>query len=640
MNSINNNIEFINLKKLIDIANVNYDAIYALIRRNRIESHYIKVIHGQLGQGGKQYLIHPDGLPEPYRSKYYSAIKSEDKKENKRCAVEYMSLPNSERDRISNRFWWVEQTRFLTRSETEAFLLESKVNENPNNPVPSYPTLRRWINKFEADGLIGLQSDYGKNRGLTGVSEEDLAFFWTFYGNEQHANAQVCWELTLANAFKSKRISSPDEFPSLDSFLRVLKRQKSIGIMKSKRGGKEAFRQDVNAYISRNYDNVKPNEIWVGDHRQLDVFAWAGDGKPYRPWITAWIDYKTDCWVSVYLHKDAPNSMHIKQALKWGIEQFGKPEMVYIDNGKDYRAKDFSGGRTTVKNAYKDEDVQNQMKSMLQSLEIEVNFAKAYNSQAKTIESAFKHLKALVEPVVNGYAGDDAKKRPEITAKHLKKPSSDFFMNLDTIESMLHEAVEARNLTERTGKRIHGKKPLDVMNSRESIIKVNPHELAILAMKRDKNVTVHRERITLDKHLQYGNGDWILAWSQQKVTVRRDPADMTTAWCFHPETDEFLGKATLNYHSAPAIVKTEDDKEQLQRAVHQQKKIDNAMKAIGKSDPLPTAQEMLTLFETRTALKRTGTESPAIPTHMFRSDKNGVYEAAQKQETPMKYRGF
>lgn len=90
-----------------------------------------------------------------------------------------------------------------------------------------------------------------------------------------------------------------------------------------------------------------------------------------------------------FLHAESPNSDHIFQAFYYGVIRFGIPEDVYLDNGKDYRCKDFAGGRDqTVKILHTPKE-----NSLISNLGISVHFALPYNAQTKPVERDFLKVK-------------------------------------------------------------------------------------------------------------------------------------------------------------------------------------------------------------------------------------------------------
>jgi len=76
-------------------------------------------------------------------------------------------------------------------------------------------------------------------------------------------------------------------------------------------------------YIPQRTDRYDPGEAWVGDHCQLDFWVRAGK-KMFRPWLTAWQDWKTRRIVG-YTLAESPNSDTILSALRMFAQHNGCP---------------------------------------------------------------------------------------------------------------------------------------------------------------------------------------------------------------------------------------------------------------------------------------------------------------------------
>jgi len=80
------------------------------------------------------------------------------------------------------------------------------------------------------------------------------------------------------------------------------------------REGKRAFREQYGVYIPRTYQDLRNREIFCGDHHEFDLFVYSSSGKLFRPWISAWLDLKTEVLPGWFISA-RPNSETI--ALVW-----------------------------------------------------------------------------------------------------------------------------------------------------------------------------------------------------------------------------------------------------------------------------------------------------------------------------------
>src|SRR5579859_5715062 len=87
---------------------------------------------------------------------------------------------------------------------------------------------------------------------------------------------------------------------------------------------------------------TRPNQCWVADHRLRDillvndVFPQEKLGAAVRVWETVIQDMRTRVIVGA-AYSANPSWRPIASALQQGISRFGKPEIFYVDNGKDFR---------------------------------------------------------------------------------------------------------------------------------------------------------------------------------------------------------------------------------------------------------------------------------------------------------------
>src|SRR5262249_3221483 len=104
------------------------------------------------------------------------------------------------------------------------------------------------------------------------------------------------------------------------------------------------YSQQLSPYHQQDPEAYAAGEVWIGDHKQLDL--WCLSGKTIvRPWLTVWKDWRTRL-VTGWVLSDQPNSSTIMAALRRGLmddRNLGGPDLVKIDNGRDYSARVFHG---------------------------------------------------------------------------------------------------------------------------------------------------------------------------------------------------------------------------------------------------------------------------------------------------------
>jgi transposase InsO family protein len=578
-------------------------------KRGQVDAKYIREVPAQGGLSGKKLEFMPIGLPEPYRGKFLELILQDD---NFAGPGEYPTLDTEEYLRLPQ---WKrsEYDKWYTILVNAAGLAGKELKEYCQQHGVSWQTFYRKRDAYVKHGPEALMPKYGINAGRTTVHDADFQLFWSFVASDNKVNYKVAWQLTRAQAIEDGRIQAGDDFPCVQTFINRAKKEKGPVALEISRNGIEKFMQKSGLNITRNWKDLEVNDLWVSDHRQLDVMFFDGKGQPYRPWLTAWIDAKSDCAVGWYLHKEAPNSDHIKIALKWAILAFGAPKEVYIDNGKDYRARDFSGGRNSVRNPHKDTTSQQETTSMLGLLGIKVRFALPYNPQSKVIEPWFKQMRAYLDPLMKGHIGNRPENRPEGVKELLKNPLQKNFPTLEQGRAFLDDAIGIRNNRTRESGRIEGLKPIDLQHQVQRKRMPSKVALDILSMRKTAELTVRKSRVTVHG-IEFGNGIELLPYEGQKVFCRFDPQDFNYVLVFSPATSELLCRAEENAYTSPAIARTTEDFERLKDLQKMKAEHRKIAKELADAEPVPDASKLLRTYreQTEKELKPTGTGGPII----------------------------
>ena len=414
--------------------------------------------------------------------------------------------------------------------------IEDWNKNNPDNKT-SYSSLIRMRGRYYESGISGLLSRYGNNQGRSKIENCYFDYFKNLYLIEGAPSLQTCWDLTLGYAMRKNGVERVN-FPSCSTFKRRLRREIPQQSIYLARYGESAWNRKYGNYIDRDYSNVICGEAWVSDHAQIDVACLTSDGDVVFPWVTAWRDYKSGKWLGWILQCGHPNSDHIFQSFYYAAEQYGLPKDVIIDNGKDYRSKDFAGGRK-----FKIEADQFETTCMLSELNIRANFALPYNAQTKPIERDFLKIKELLSKHCVGYRGGNVVERPEKLAKEIKAgkiiPFNEFKEVFDDF------VINVLNKRSSQGKNLKGLCPDELFNQEfKEKITVSSDALKLFCTRTSKDYTIRRNGI---KDNQLGItywADWMISHTGLKVYLRRDIQNYKIAWVFRADNNAFVGKAT------------------------------------------------------------------------------------------------
>ena len=475
------------------------------------------------------YYIKFASLPIKFQNRYLN-------KYNDKDDTSYSDAPTWAKAQVEKYIDLIKSTESMRYSQILEFL------EDWNLCKPEYKTtyssLMRMRQRYEENGLAGLLSRRGKSRHTT-VEDSYFEYFKNLYLVEGAPSVRTCWDLTLGYAIRTDGIDKTT-FPSCRSFIRRLEREIPKQSIYLARYGQTAWNRKFGNYIERDYSNVVCGKVWVSDHAQIDVACLLPDGNVVFPWVTAWRDYKSGKWLGWLLQCGNPNSDHIFQTFYYAAETYGLPEDVIIDNGKDYRCKDFAGGRT---NKIQVETNQPKTTSMLAELNVEVHFALPYNAQTKPIERDFLKIKELLSKHCVGYRGGNVVERPEKLASEIKAgkilPFEKFKAVFDNF------IVNVLNKRPSQGKNLHGLCPDDLFEQEfTEKITTSRDALKLFCMRTSKTYTVGRNGIK-DNSLGITYwADWMISKTGLKVYLRRDVLNYKEAWAFRADNDEFVGKIT------------------------------------------------------------------------------------------------
>ncbi len=224
--------------------------------------------------------------------------------------------------------------------------------------------------------------------------------------------------MTLGYASRRQQDFNPTKFPSKITFLRLLEKRVTEDVIYRARYGYMAWNRKYADYIVRDYSKLVAGECWVSDHAQIDVLVSDGD-KVKAPWLTAWTDAKTGKFLAWDLHLEPPASDYVFSTFYAAAIRGGLPKRILIDNGKDYRCKDFAGGRNYETRHRVNVD-ENRATPMLTALGVNPHFAIPYNAQAKPIERQFGKFKSWFSKRFLTYRGGNVVERPEILQERVK----------------------------------------------------------------------------------------------------------------------------------------------------------------------------------------------------------------------------
>jgi transposase InsO family protein len=273
-------------------------------------------------------------------------------------------------------------------------------------------TLWNWYGQYRKLGYAGLvdrvRSDKGKSRFLR-AHPAVRAYLENKYLGERLSIRLVYRALLRDLRNLEPGCTRPPSYSAVRSYLQQL--PKPLLILS--REGERQFQERCEPYLLTDFESLVPNQIWVSDHGQHDVwvrndlFSGVSTNAAVRPWLTAMIDMRSRKIVGT-AWSASPSSHTISSALRVGIADFGIPQILYVDNGKDYEKI----GRI---------DFSPECSGVLVRLGIEGQYCLPRHPQSKLIESWFGTVRKRFDCLWPSYCGASPKDRPEQCIAALKE---------------------------------------------------------------------------------------------------------------------------------------------------------------------------------------------------------------------------
>ncbi len=444
---------------------------------------------------------------------------------------------------------------------------------HPDNRT-SRRTLLRHMKKLREGGVAALvdRRDY---HGPASISPEALDMILGLYLVQQRPHLPAVYE-------RAKAIAATEGWllPSLRTVQRIVRERVDSRMIDLGRDPR-AYRDRHVPTAERDWSQVHANQCWVADHRILDIWVprrWY-DKKAkadritwQRPWLTMFLDALSWYPVAWRIAFDDPNCQRVMECFIDGVLAHGTPGTAILDNGKDFRAGRFGGGRQAGGRRPKAGATAEPTASglqpparrrteilrtarvtpLLELLGVDVRWALPYNARAKVIEPFFGIVAERFDKNWETYCGNSPQNTPE-QIKGLK--AEDFIdkINLTVIQTAFDAWVtDDYAHRESPAKACRGYsaigafetiRPADYQARRPAA-----EDLAMLLLP-SRAVTVRPNGIAVSAFggISYDSRDPAFTdrrGTRRKVTYRYNAADPSFIYVFDAESDRFLCIAT------------------------------------------------------------------------------------------------
>lgn len=594
-NNIEKNTTWLTIKEGANLISITERAIQKNCKAGKYTTKLIE------GNGGLQYRILLTSLPPEAQAKYWEKTLPNPVRKPDENLIDFemqivANAPEWQRVQAQKYLALLNATAGMKGAELKRFVKEWNASQTSKKMHTSYARVMQARKDYKEYGVQGLLAGYGKSAGTTTVKQAWYDYFKMTYLVEGGPTIQSAWMETYGYARQTEPGLTLGDFPSYAAFMRRLKSEKSADAVYLARNGYQSWNRKFGTFISRDLSNISAGDVWFSDHRQLDsaVFPDAippaarremrkylkanKHNKPIYPWLTLWRDMKTGKWLGWDLHVEAPNTDHILNALYKSIHQYGIPKMLYIDNGKDYRAKHFTGKRYI----HRLDASEHRVKSLVQGLNIEVTFSLPYNPQSKSIERDFKIFKDWYDRRLPGYRGGNHVERPEKLADEI---ASGAILDFEAYYE-LHDyfILNVLNKFASMGKVLRGRSRDEAWNEEFSgLPKISADALKLFCMRTGNGRRIGRNGYYDSQLEHFYWAEWMDGMKGKTVYMRRDPAKYQEAWVFSESSHEFLGKAFLTMRT-PGIVTNDIERRQLEEAIRRKNRSRKMAKEMARDD--------------------------------------------------------
>lgn len=383
----------------------------------------------EVNEKGKKYLIALSSLPDEAKERYFQRKKEKEKKMEVNEKVKRIAL--AKLDLI--RMW--KEYREGAKKKTEA----------DKEFIKAYNSGKIAQRIYQILGKVSIRSLYRWHAELEGSEDYTRLIPQWNSGEKRETLTEIEKNIFMGFLLDPKKVSIGEAIRltkyilqkrgitarSCSTYRRFAERfkQKHYDIWVLMREGQKALRDKVETFIRRDPSLLEPGEVLVADGHRLNFQVINPfTGKPCRPVMVAFIDWKGFTLVG-YEIMLTENVQCIASALRNAIIRLGKiPKVIYVDNGKAFRAKYFTGV---------DDFNETGLYGLFARLGVTTIFAKPYNARAKVIERWFKEFTNTFERLMPSFVGSSILDKPAYLKRNEKFHTALHRQYIPTIEETI-----------------------------------------------------------------------------------------------------------------------------------------------------------------------------------------------------------
>lgn len=476
---------WITVEEVATLADVHVQTVHKKIanRKWRGTPLLFKSVASTTGRGGKMLMLHVDHLPDDLRERWYAqhGIKLHEKVDPETGEVRHVPDENfqhdadfEERHRLAEwRRDLIDPVTRLPKGSADRAALIKALAEVPHRfpngerKAVTPQTLYNWVKAYESDGVYGLmrkrRSDTGAKRtGITrawdgffaphidetthnDVADEITRYIRSLWGAGERGWRSISEKSTtkLIELSRDLRVVAFDalelgrcgdtaragtQFGLCHINRRMIEKHREYKIIAVQAKDNATFQDRYMPSVRRDYDGHLPREIVVGDVHPVDIMMRRPDGTVVYPKAIAWYDVATNEMHMTFVllePKEGIRREHVAQSFQAMVEEWGLPQMLYLDNGSEYSWDAMIGGFTQLSKLTGggikvfDLDGNPEVAARVAEGREAVARSRPYNAKGKLgIEGAFGNLEQVFFATIPGWtAGDRMAKKTHAKGK-------------------------------------------------------------------------------------------------------------------------------------------------------------------------------------------------------------------------------
>lgn len=572
----------LNTDEVAELCKTSQRTVQRWIKANTVQS--IVQFAGK-GRGGITHLIPLSALDDQIQMKYWKMNKSET------LRIPEVSMAHKRIDEYSAadrkviqrwidaiNSWQIYRNGYKgQKTAVDEMWARTNTDRYPDINLSVDNLYRKWkaFRENDFDGLIDKRGRWAK--GTNSIPEVAWEIFKYYFLDEAQHPVSKCYQY-MNWYFEKEMPELLHELPSYHAFNRAIKTI-PFAVVKLFREGDKAFEDDAAPYVSRMYEDLEVNEVWVADSHTLDVMTIDnGTEKVHRLTVISFVDARSRIVTGWHITNN-PSSEGVLYALRKGILKYGIPKHIYTDNGKEFLCFDI-GGRGHRKS--RDEGEKHTPPGVFARLGITMWNAQVRNAKAKIIERVHKEFKDNFSRVIDGFCGGNVLEKPEKLKKTLKTRKG-MLWDSELIENFNLYIEGMYNETESRGIGMRGRSPIDVyQQDLFSKRTATEDDLNLMLMRSTRMQKVGRKGVHIDicgEKLYYWTPQFVFEYQGKEVYVRYDPENLENVRVYN-EADEYM----CTVKADEAYLQYGTTKEQVKAALHETKSVKKLAKKYHEND--------------------------------------------------------